>query len=290
MPLRNVSPELPGDPSVILGVGRYAGESEIRAAWKKVALRTHPDKCGDDGTAFRTAKAAYEALLPSAAPTFSYDHSRRRNAKERRRRAERPASCKAAERARAAEERAKTEEAEARESATRQRYAEQRRRAAENDRRMQTETVRAYEERLFRQRSEAYHEDLQSRAEKIAKERKEVAATKGPSFADRSAERNNDRFKARYMRYMQRKMEQLDVSEGGQPPPPPQPPQQSPETEAPAGEPPAPTGQEPQPTPPENEAPPDQPPVPTGQEPQPTPTGQEPPASGGSPSLWSSLW
>ena len=86
----NVAPDISGaDPYILLGLRRGSTDDEVRAAWKKTALKTHPDKCGDDGTQFRKAKAAYEALVPAdtADERFTYDHSRRRSESQRRRRA-----------------------------------------------------------------------------------------------------------------------------------------------------------------------------------------------------------
>ena len=45
----------------IAGVGRDADESAIKSAYRKAALRLHPDKCQLDGS-----KEAFRALHPSA--------------------------------------------------------------------------------------------------------------------------------------------------------------------------------------------------------------------------------
>ena len=47
----------------ILGVGHRASVDEIRAAWKRLAFETHPDRNGGTRTAFDRAKAAYALLL-----------------------------------------------------------------------------------------------------------------------------------------------------------------------------------------------------------------------------------
>eukprot|EP00927_Polykrikos_kofoidii_P074646 TRINITY_DN7067_c0_g2_i1.p1 TRINITY_DN7067_c0_g2~~TRINITY_DN7067_c0_g2_i1.p1 ORF type:complete len:628 (-),score=101.01 TRINITY_DN7067_c0_g2_i1:103-1986(-) len=49
------------DPYSVLGVGRYATDVEIRAAYRRRALQTHPDKGGTDG-AFRQVAEAFEIL------------------------------------------------------------------------------------------------------------------------------------------------------------------------------------------------------------------------------------
>lgn len=46
----------------ILGVGRAAGEPEIRAAWKRAMARVHPDQGGTEGLAMRV-NAARDRLL-----------------------------------------------------------------------------------------------------------------------------------------------------------------------------------------------------------------------------------
>ena len=66
--------------------------------------------------------------------------------------------------------------------------------------------VGAYEERLNRQRQEAYRDDLRSRAVEMAKERRVAVAAQPETWADRSQARHADRFHARYMKYMQRKL------------------------------------------------------------------------------------
>lgn len=47
----------------VLGISPQAGEKDIRAAWKRVAFDTHPDRNGGSRTAFDRAKAAYALLL-----------------------------------------------------------------------------------------------------------------------------------------------------------------------------------------------------------------------------------
>ncbi|MDE0266332.1 MAG: J domain-containing protein [Thaumarchaeota archaeon] len=47
----------------VLGVGRDAGRSEIREAFRRMALECHPDVSGGDSGKFMAARRAYEALV-----------------------------------------------------------------------------------------------------------------------------------------------------------------------------------------------------------------------------------
>ena len=51
-----------GDPYNTLGVAKSATQEEIRAAYKKLAVKTHPDKTGGDDTKFKEVVHAYETL------------------------------------------------------------------------------------------------------------------------------------------------------------------------------------------------------------------------------------
>lgn len=63
------------DPYSVLGIKKGATLAEIKAAYRKRAKETHPDKGGSD-EAFRKVQEAYEALDPSAnAPTNSEPES-----------------------------------------------------------------------------------------------------------------------------------------------------------------------------------------------------------------------
>ncbi len=53
----------------VLGVGREAGEAEIKKAYRRLAMKHHPDRNPDDpkaGVAFKEAKEAYEVLSDPA--------------------------------------------------------------------------------------------------------------------------------------------------------------------------------------------------------------------------------
>jgi curved DNA-binding protein CbpA len=59
------------NPYATLGITRTASLDEIRAAWKRAALKTHPDRTFDDGSAFRAVQAAYEKLMSSVSSASS---------------------------------------------------------------------------------------------------------------------------------------------------------------------------------------------------------------------------
>ena len=69
----------------ILGVPPNATKAQIKAAWRKYAQRTHPDR-GGDGTEFKRGKAAYNDLYGAAAAglLFSAIPSKRARASTRR--------------------------------------------------------------------------------------------------------------------------------------------------------------------------------------------------------------
>lgn len=49
----------------ILGISKDASEDEIKKAYRKLALKTHPDKNGGDDTVFKKINLAYETLSDS---------------------------------------------------------------------------------------------------------------------------------------------------------------------------------------------------------------------------------
>ncbi|MFM2416658.1 MAG: hypothetical protein RL385_1381 [Pseudomonadota bacterium] len=61
-PARAAAPLPPQGAHAALGVEPGAGLQEIRAAYRKRALETHPDQ-GGDAEAFRAVQSAYERLL-----------------------------------------------------------------------------------------------------------------------------------------------------------------------------------------------------------------------------------
>lgn len=59
-------------PHEILGIERGATEQEMRAAFRRLAAKHHPDREGGDARQFRRARLAYEAMLAST-PNFIED-------------------------------------------------------------------------------------------------------------------------------------------------------------------------------------------------------------------------
>jgi DnaJ domain len=51
------------DPHAVLGVAPGSGPQEVRAAFRAIAKRDHPDRPGGDAAAFDRARRAYETLL-----------------------------------------------------------------------------------------------------------------------------------------------------------------------------------------------------------------------------------
>jgi curved DNA-binding protein CbpA len=57
----------------LLGIARSAGRAELRRAWRRLALRWHPDRAGDSATAtFQKIQAAY-AVLSDPMSRAAYD-------------------------------------------------------------------------------------------------------------------------------------------------------------------------------------------------------------------------
>jgi len=61
----------------VLGLGLNPGIDEIKSAFRKKALETHPDRVGGDTEAFKRVKAAYDLLMPDdeSGQTVAYDTS-----------------------------------------------------------------------------------------------------------------------------------------------------------------------------------------------------------------------
>lgn len=49
-----------------LGLRQLRDHKELKVAWKRVALETHPDRMGGSSSQFQRAKAAYEYLASRA--------------------------------------------------------------------------------------------------------------------------------------------------------------------------------------------------------------------------------
>jgi molecular chaperone DnaJ len=65
-----------GDHYAVLGVTEDVGPSELRRAWRRLALRWHPDRAGEWATArFQMLAAAY-AVLSSPSARAEYDRRR----------------------------------------------------------------------------------------------------------------------------------------------------------------------------------------------------------------------
>ncbi len=71
----------PGDNAYgILGLQRGASQDEIRSSWKRLIIKTHPDKNGGDDAAFRKVQGAYETLCADKQKT---PEQRRRAARDK---------------------------------------------------------------------------------------------------------------------------------------------------------------------------------------------------------------
>ena len=189
------------DPYATLGVTRTASADEIRAAWKKAVLRNHPDKVGDDGTAFRRVQSAYEMLrVESKKPLLDRKRTQRRREYEQRRRE----MTKWKDEEREAQERdyvERREKAQQAKDAFREAEEKRRREKQQTDRRIAIEGRAKYEARMAREQHAAYMEKCRVYNEQQAAKRREYKAQQGKSWADRQADRHNERFQSRLRRY-----------------------------------------------------------------------------------------
>ena len=199
---RNISPDM-CDPWMTLQIPRGASPDEVRKAWKKLIIKCHPDKVGDDGTAFRKVQTAYEFLNAQAkmSPVQKQKDKRRREQEKRRRDYERQRQVE-----REAQERAFAERREAHErakQAAKEAEEEARKARQQAERRIMAEGKKQYEERLEREKHEAYMERCRQYEEKQKQKRKEYDASRSRTWADTQADRHRERFQSRYRRFME---------------------------------------------------------------------------------------
>lgn len=60
-------------PHLVLGIEQGANIEVAKAAYKRLAMKHHPDRHGGDNSKFLEVKAAYEALVAKAASTGLFD-------------------------------------------------------------------------------------------------------------------------------------------------------------------------------------------------------------------------
>ncbi|MGI9369200.1 MAG: DnaJ domain-containing protein, partial [Ruegeria sp.] len=56
-----------------LGLAQRAGSDEVRAAWRSIAFRAHPDQQNGDSSEFTRAKKAYDFLRAEGLAGKDYD-------------------------------------------------------------------------------------------------------------------------------------------------------------------------------------------------------------------------
>ena len=171
------------NPYATLGITRTASLDEIRAAWKRAALKTHPDRTFDDGSAFRAVQAAYEKLMSSVSSASSVSRWA----------APRPAeptdkwtAHQRAERQHASVERQRSE---------RQRQERERAEAARAASKLAEERARYSAHKTYAERARAFAAEEQMR-------REAHKAARGKTWADRQQERHQERYRSRFQRYV----------------------------------------------------------------------------------------
>ena len=190
------------DPYVVLGIPRNASNNDIRTAWKKLIIRVHPDKVGDDGKAFRQVQTAYEMLAADAkkTPQQRQQAQRKRDQQHRRREFE-----KKKEDERVAAQRAYVERMKEMERARAEREKkeeEERKERQQKERRIISEGRQTYEERMARERHEAYLDRCKQFNDQQAAKKKQYEQQRGRTWADRQKDRHAERFNSRLRKFL----------------------------------------------------------------------------------------
>ena len=191
------------DPYAVLGIPRNASNADIRTAWKKLIVKVHPDKVGDDGKLFRQVQTAYEMLAADAkkTPQQRQQAQRKRDQQQRRREFE-----KKKEDERLAAQRAYVERMKEMEKARAEREKkeeEARKERQMKERRIIAEGRHTYEERMARERHEAYLERCKQFNEQQAAKKKQYEQQRGRTWADRQKDRHAERFNSRLRKFLE---------------------------------------------------------------------------------------
>jgi curved DNA-binding protein CbpA len=171
------------NPYATLGITRTASLDEIRAAWKRAALKTHPDRTFDDGSAFRAVQAAYEKLMSSVSSASSVSRWAAPRPAEP---ADKWTAHQRAERQHATVERQRSE---------RQRQERERAEAARAASKLAEERARYSAHKTYAERARAFAAEEQMR-------REAHKAARGKTWADRLQERHQERYRSRFQRYV----------------------------------------------------------------------------------------
>ena len=186
-----------------LNLPRSATLAEVRSSWKKLIVKTHPDKNGGDDEMFQKVQTAYEAITKETKKTPEQkrrDDANRKNAQRRaayqkRRAEERAAAAQMFARAREERERAAAARAEVE---TKKREEKQ-----QKERRIAVEGRMEYEARILRERQEAYLKRHEAKRRAFEAERAAGGkAGAGLSWAERQQARHDELLQSRYAKYM----------------------------------------------------------------------------------------